>query len=129
MGVSRWIFKQPLPATMQQHEDTQRRTPGFTLHRVAPVSYASVTMKKIILIILLASAVVGGFFWYQSQPGPPGEAGPGWPANIVPGFLRSEDPDRLFCAESPETGICRCITAGGHRPAIGDEECRRRARE
>lgn len=47
----------------------------------------------------------------------------------MPEFLRRSDPDRLFCAESPDTGICRCITASGQRPDIGEEECRRRVSE
>lgn len=46
----------------------------------------------------------------------------------LPEFLQRTEPERLFCAESADTGACRCITADGQRPEISDEECRRRAR-
>lgn len=46
----------------------------------------------------------------------------------LPDMLREPEPDRLYCAESIDTDTCRCITSGGERPEISEEECRRRAR-
>ncbi|MFW5815341.1 MAG: hypothetical protein ACOCVP_00670 [Wenzhouxiangella sp.] len=80
-------------------------------------------------LLLIALAVGGGAWLALDRPVPES-----WskraaaPTLELPAFLRREQPDRLFCAESPDTGVCRCITAAGERPNIDTEECRRRAR-
>ena len=80
------------------------------------------------LLILLA---VGGGVWLGLDRPMPAGWGDGDVVREVrlPAFLRSDDGDRLFCAESSDTGTCRCITASGERPEVSDEECRRRARQ
>ncbi|MEN1727904.1 MAG: hypothetical protein AAGJ52_05640 [Pseudomonadota bacterium] len=46
----------------------------------------------------------------------------------MPELFQAEEDDRIFCAESIDTGQCSCIRSNGERPQIGDEECRERAR-
>lgn len=81
------------------------------------------------MLLLIALAVAAGAWLALDRPVPErwNNAGAA-PALELPAFLRREQPDRLFCAESPDTGVCRCITAAGERPEIDLEECRRRAR-
>jgi hypothetical protein len=52
----------------------------------------------------------------------------GQPELELPELFRGNEDDRLFCAESIDTGACSCITASGERPEIDEAECRRRAR-
>lgn len=81
------------------------------------------------VIILLVLAISVGIWLAKDQPLPAGWGDEGARPEIrLPEALRRPVPERLFCAESPDTGICRCITADGERPDISDEECRRRAR-
>ncbi|MGY6555652.1 MAG: hypothetical protein ACXIUM_14135 [Wenzhouxiangella sp.] len=80
------------------------------------------------IIILLAVAIGVGVWLAKDRPLPAGWGDGGRPTLQVPEALRRSEPDRLFCAESPETGVCRCITAAGERPEISEAECRRRAR-
>lgn len=81
------------------------------------------------MLLLVLLAVGAGIWLAMDRPLPAGWQGDdGRPDMRLPAFLQREDPDRLFCAESPDTGICRCITADGQRPEVSDEECRRRAR-
>lgn len=81
------------------------------------------------ILILLALAIAGGVWLAMDRPLPAGWSNEEGRAEIrLPEALRRSEPERLFCAESPETGVCRCISADGQRPEIDDEECRRRAR-
>jgi hypothetical protein len=81
------------------------------------------------MILLIGLAVAGGAWLAMDRPLPGAwSENNGRPQIHLPEALRRSEPDRLFCAESPETGVCRCITADGRRPDISDEECRRRAR-
>ncbi len=81
------------------------------------------------MLLLILLAVAAGAWLALDRPIPES-----WthtesePVLQMPGFLRRQDPDRLFCAESADTGNCRCITADGERPEIDPAECRRRAR-
>lgn len=52
----------------------------------------------------------------------------GRPQFQLPEVFQSDEPDRVFCAESVDTGQCSCITSSGQRPAVSQQECRRRAR-
>ncbi len=80
--------------------------------------------------LIIALVVALGAWLALDRPMPEGWFGDEPASEIrMPEFLRRSDPDRLFCAESPDTGICRCITASGQRPDISEEECRRRARQ
>jgi hypothetical protein len=86
--------------------------------------------RPLVMLLLIALAVGGGVWLALDRPLPEGWGdGNGTPELRLPEFMRSPEPDRLFCAESPETGVCRCITASGQRPDISEAECRRRARE
>ncbi len=85
-------------------------------------------MKKALLLLLLLAAALAAFLYYQAVSRSSARPTDGR-AIPVPEFLRDEDPGRLFCAESADTGVCRCITAAGQRPEISQAECRRRARE
>jgi hypothetical protein len=86
--------------------------------------------RPFVMLLLIALAVGGGVWLALDRPLPEGWFdGNGAPELRLPEFLRQTEPDRLFCAESPETGFCRCITASGQRPEISEAECRRRARE
>ncbi len=90
--------------------------------------------RPIVMLLLIVIAVGGGAWLAMDRPLPEG-----WgeeetrPALRLPEFLRQEtreaSPDRIYCAESPETGVCRCIRPDGSRPEISESECRRRARE
>ncbi len=89
--------------------------------------------RPIVMLLLIVIAVGGGVWLAMDRPLPEG-----WgedetrPELRLPEFLRQEareSPDRVFCAESPETGVCRCIRPDGSRPDISEAECRRRARE
>lgn len=87
--------------------------------------------KRPLVMGLLILLTVGGGVWLgldRPMPAQWTQDEGAWPAPL-PAFLRSNDEDRLFCAESPDTGTCRCITASGERPEISDEECRQRARQ
>lgn len=86
-------------------------------------------MRKAVLILLVVCAVIAAGLWLRFGDGSGEEAVSERRALEVPEFLRGRDPDRLFCAESPQTGVCRCIAADGSRPEIPEAECRRRARE
>jgi len=81
------------------------------------------------MLLLIVLAVGAGAWLAMDRPLPAewGEAD-GRPEIRLPEALRRGERERLFCAESPETGVCRCITSDGQRPEISDEECRRRAR-
>jgi hypothetical protein len=46
----------------------------------------------------------------------------------LPRVFRPDAPERIFCAESVDTGQCSCISSDGERPDLSVEECRRRAR-
>jgi hypothetical protein len=86
--------------------------------------------RPFMMFLLISLAVAGGAWLALDRPMPEQWLGQdGTPELQLPAFLRKDEPDRLFCAESPETGVCRCITAAGARPDIPQEECRRRARE
>ena len=93
--------------------------------------------RPIVMLLLIALAVGGGVWLALDRPMPDNWQWP-WsetesgPEIRFPEFLRQNgrpSPDRIFCAESPETGVCRCIRPDGSRPDISEEECRRRARE
>lgn len=85
--------------------------------------------RPIVLLLLILLAVGGGAWLAMDRPMPDGwGGGNGTPELRMPEFLRQTEPERLFCAESEETGVCRCISSGGQRPDISDAECRRRAR-
>lgn len=86
--------------------------------------------RPIIMLLLILIAVGGGVWLAKDKPMPEDWfGGRGAPEVRMPAFMRSNTQDRLFCAESPETGNCRCITESGQRPEISDAECRRRARQ
>ena len=53
----------------------------------------------------------------------------GRPKLELPEIFKADQSNRLFCAESIDTGGCSCISSNGERPQISDEECRRRARD
>ncbi len=79
---------------------------------------------------LILLAVGGGVWLGMDRPMPSRWGDDDFVKEVrLPSFLRADDPDRLFCAESSDTNVCRCITASGERPDISDEECRRRARQ
>lgn len=82
-------------------------------------------------IVLLVILAIGSGAWLAlERPLPAAWTGAdGRPEIRLPEALRSSDADRIFCAHSPDTGVCRCIRVDGQRPDISDEECRRRARE
>ncbi len=81
------------------------------------------------MLLLIVVALGTGAWLAMDRPLPAQwSEGEGRPQIRLPEALRRSEPDRLFCAESPETGVCRCITADGARPEISEEECRRRAR-
>lgn len=80
------------------------------------------------ILVLIAMAVAGGLWLAQGRPLPSGWGNEGLPEIRLPEALRFNEAERLFCAESAETGVCRCITEDGQRPPISEEECRRRAR-
>ncbi len=91
--------------------------------------------RPIVMLLIVALAIGGGVWLALDRPMPEdwgwGE-GEARPEIRLPEFLRQEgrEPaDRIFCAESPETGVCRCIRPDGSRPDISEAECRRRARE
>lgn len=84
--------------------------------------------KTALFILLVAVAAVALSAWWALQTGPGGDPAPGAPVIVLPEQIADFDPDRIFCAESPETGVCRCITAAGERPEIPEEQCRRLAR-
>lgn len=81
------------------------------------------------MLILVLAALAAGAWLALDRPLPPG-----WgeaedrPEIRLPEFLQRSQSERLFCAESPDTGACRCISSDGQRPEISEEECRRRAR-
>ncbi len=52
----------------------------------------------------------------------------GRPRIEVPEIFQRRAEDRLFCAESVDSGVCSCISSNGERPQIDDAECRQRAR-
>ena len=83
----------------------------------------------IALLVLLAGAAGAWLALDRPLPAGWGEGDHGLPEIRLPEFMRAPEPVRIFCAESPETGRCSCITSTGERPDISDEECRRRARE
>ncbi|MFU8832384.1 MAG: hypothetical protein ACNA7J_09535 [Wenzhouxiangella sp.] len=86
--------------------------------------------RPLMMLLLIGLAVSGGAWLALDRPMPEQWQGAdGRPELRMPEFLRTAEPDRLYCAESSDTGICRCITTGGTRPDIPNEECRRRARE
>lgn len=81
------------------------------------------------MLILILLALATGVWLAMDRPEPPGWGNADQRPGIrLPEFLRRTDPDRLYCAESPDTGVCRCITTDGQRPEISDQECRHRAR-
>jgi hypothetical protein len=81
------------------------------------------------MLLLIALAVAAGAWLALDRPLPDSwkhrDAASSLP---LPAFLQRQERNRLFCAESPDTGVCRCITAAGERPDIDIDECRRRAR-
>lgn len=83
--------------------------------------------RPIVILLLIALAAGAGAWLALDRPLPEAltepERRPAWLS--PPG----QQDDRLYCAESPETGVCRCITADGRRPEIDEETCRRLARE
>ena len=81
------------------------------------------------IFLLVMLAIAGGAWLALDRPMPGGWGeGDAWRNIPLPEMFRGSEPARLFCAESADTGVCRCITADGERPEISDEECRRRAR-
>ena len=87
--------------------------------------------KRPLFIALLVLLAAGAGAWLAlDRPMPAGWGDEnGLPELRLPEFMRTAEPVRIYCAESPETGRCSCITSAGERPDLGDEECRRRARE
>jgi hypothetical protein len=86
--------------------------------------------RPLVLLLLIGLAVAGGVWLAMDRPMPEGWGeGNGAPEMRMPAFLRQEESERIYCAESPETGVCRCISSSGQRPDISEAECRRRARE
>lgn len=86
--------------------------------------------RPIVLVLMIGLAVGGGVWLAMDRPIPDGwGGGNGVPELRMPEFLRQAEPERLYCAESADTGTCRCITSSGQRPEISETECRRRARE
>ncbi|QOC23084.1 hypothetical protein IC757_02680 [Wenzhouxiangella sp. AB-CW3] len=88
--------------------------------------------RPIVMLLLIALAIGGGIWLALDRPLPAG-----WgeeetrPEIRLPEFLRQDNgrrSDQIYCAESVETGVCRCIRGDGSRPDISEEECRRRAR-
>lgn len=84
--------------------------------------------KTALFVFLGAVAVIGLAARWAVDSGPGGDPSPDAPVIVLPEYIAESDPDRIFCAESPETGACRCITAAGERPEIPPERCRRLAR-
>ena len=81
------------------------------------------------VFLLVMLAIAGGAWLALDRPLPSGWGGGNdWQRIPLPEMLRRSEPARLFCAESADTGVCRCISSDGERPEISDEECRRRAR-
>jgi hypothetical protein len=86
--------------------------------------------RPLIMLLLVVLTIAGGAWLALDRPMPEGWSGEnGKPDLRLPEFIRREPAERIFCAESTETGICRCITSSGERPDIEQDECRRRARE
>ncbi len=86
--------------------------------------------RPLVLVLLVLLAAGAGAWLALDRPLPAGWVDEqGQPALRLPELGRSTPADRIFCAESPETGICRCITSSGERPEINEDECRRRARQ
>ncbi|AKS40909.1 hypothetical protein [Wenzhouxiangella marina] len=83
----------------------------------------------LIIVLLVALAAGLGAWLAMGRPAPEGLVERSGLSELqLPDWARDSEPDRLYCAESPDTGICACITASGERPEIGEDECRRRAR-
>jgi len=80
----------------------------------------------ITLMVVIAAGV--GAWLALDRPLPDQWLESGRPSLDVPALFRPESDERVFCAESVDTGQCACITSNGERPLISPEECRRRAR-
>ncbi|MGY6587840.1 MAG: hypothetical protein ACXIUB_06060 [Wenzhouxiangella sp.] len=86
--------------------------------------------RPLVMGFLILLAVGGGVWLGMDRPLPAGWGDGDFVRDVrLPAILRGDDADRLFCAESSDTGVCRCITASGERPEVSDEECLRRARQ
>lgn len=84
-----------------------------------------------LLVGIVAGGIVLGMSLYRHMPEEAVPSGPPDTAAAVPAGAETADTgggNRLFCAESSETGRCSCITSAGQRPDIPEDECRRRAR-
>lgn len=95
------------------------------------MSSSSFWKSPIVMLLLIVLAIGAGVWLAMDRPMPDQWWGQGdrRPEIRLPEFMRRDDPDRVYCAESSDTGVCRCITADGERPDVSEEECRRRARE
>jgi hypothetical protein len=81
-------------------------------------------------ISLMVLVAAGSGAWLAlDRPVPDAWREQGRPSIELPAIFQPKADNRIFCAESVDTGRCACITSGGERPDIGQEECRRRARD
>ncbi len=83
------------------------------------------------LAITLMVLVAGGLGAWLALDRPLPESwldASGRPQVELPRVFQRDPPNRIFCAESVDTGQCSCISSSGGRPEISAQECRRRAR-
>ena len=90
-----------------------------------PSPVRQVTLAALLLVVIVAAGIALGRHLYQGMPPEASQpdAAPTTPA------AAGQAGDRLFCATSPDTGRCSCITPEGQRPDIPRAECLRRARQ